>query len=131
MYTSPRCRWHRGLVCVPTPPPYNTAIGTIPSPPPAYRSPHIAHCTRTPSGTRDRSGSFSPHWHTHPTSRAGTPTTIAYAGTSRVTTAPAPTKQYSPSVFPHTIVAFAPIEAPLRTSVSRYSFLRDTWLRGL
>ena len=52
------------------------------------------------------------------------------AGTSRVTTAPAPMNEYSPSVEPQTMVAFAPIDAPRRTSVARYSFFRDTWLRG-
>src|SRR5689334_553956 len=62
--------------------------------------------------------------------RAGTPAIKPNAGTSLVTTAPAPTKQYSPSVVPQTIVAFAPIDEPRRTSVLRYSFLRDTWLRG-
>ena len=35
------------------------------------------------------------------------------------TTAPAPTKPYSPMVWPHTRVAFAPIVAPRRTSVRR------------
>jgi hypothetical protein len=40
-------------------------------------------------------------------------------------------KQYSPRVTPQTMVAFAPIELPLRTSVRRYSDFRDTWLRGL
>ena len=40
-------------------------------------------------------------------------------------------KLYSPSVTPQTIVALAPIEAPRRTSVGRYSDLRETWLRGL
>ena len=62
--------------------------------------------------------------------RAGTPTISAKAGTSFATTAPAPTKAYSPSVAPQTIVALAPMDAPRRTSVRRYSFLRDTWLRG-
>ena len=37
---------------------------------------------------------------------------------------------YSPSVVPQTIVAFAPIVAPRRTSVRRYSLRRETWLRG-
>ena len=37
-----------------------------------------------------------------------------------------PTKLYSPSVTPQTMVAFAPIELPRRTSVLRYSFLRET-----
>ena len=44
------------------------------------------------------SGSRSPHWHIQPIRRAGTPTISAYAGTSFVTTAPAPTNAYSPSV---------------------------------
>src|SRR5213079_1476563 len=74
--------------------------------------------------------SRSPHWHIHPTRRAGTPTIKPYAGTSEVTTAPAPINAYSPRVTPQTIVAFAPIEPPRFTSVRRYSFLRGTWLRG-
>src|SRR5207244_4054984 len=53
-----------------------------------------------------------------------------YAGTSDVTTAPAPMNAYSPSVTPQMIVALAPIELPRFTSVRRYSFLRGTWLRG-
>src|SRR5215467_2740879 len=73
----------------------------------------------------------SPHRHTHPVCRAGTPTTRAWAGTSRVTTAPAPTKAYSPIVTPQTIVEFAPKDAPRLTSVWRYSDLRFTWLRGV
>src|SRR4051812_3428286 len=76
------------------------------------------------------SGSRSPHWHIQPMRRAGTPAITANGGTSRMITAPAPMKQYSPSVVPHTMVALAPIEAPRRTSVVRYSFFRDTWLRG-
>jgi hypothetical protein len=47
-----------------------------------------------------------------------------------VITAPAATKQYSPSVTPQTIVALAPIDAPRRTYVGRYSALRDTALLG-
>ncbi len=35
----------------------------------------------------------------------------AYSGTSLVTTAPAPMKQYAPRVLPQMIVAFAPIES--------------------
>src|SRR5215510_6376510 len=48
-----------------------------------------------------------------------------------VTTAPAPTNAYLPISMPHRIVEFAPREAPLRTSVRRYSSRRLTWLRGL
>ncbi len=44
--------------------------------------------------------------------RAGTPATIAYGGTSFVTTAPAPTSAPSPIVTPARIVALLPIEAP-------------------
>src|SRR5207245_4524052 len=76
-------------------------------------------------------GRRAPHWHSQPTRRAGTPTIRANPGTSEVTTAPAPMNAYSPSVTPHTIVALAPMDAPRRTSVRRYSCLRDTWLRGL
>ena len=49
--------------------------------------------------------------------RAGVPATSANAGTGLVTTAPAATKQYSPSSLPHTMVALAPIDAPRRTIV--------------
>ena len=69
--------------------------------------------------------SLTPHSHTHPTRRIS-----AYPGTSRVTTAPAPMKQYFPSVAPQTMVPFALIEAPIRTRVGRYSCFRDTALRG-
>src|SRR5688500_9761621 len=53
----------------------------------------------------------------YPVMRAGLPTTIAYGGTSRVTTAPAPTIAPRPMVTPGRIVAFAPIDAPFCTSV--------------
>ena len=49
--------------------------------------------------------------------RAGLPTTSAWAGTSRITTAPAPTSASWPTVMPQTIVALAPIDAPFCTSV--------------
>ena len=42
---------------------------------------------------------------------------MLYAGTSFVTTAPAPIKHLRPSVNPGKIVAFAPIEAPNSTTV--------------
>ena len=48
----------------------------------------------------------------------GFPITTACAGTSLVTTAPAPIMAHSPIVIPQTIVAFAPIEAPYFTMVS-------------
>src|SRR3954453_124817 len=61
--------------------------------------------------------------------RAGLPTTMACGGTERVTTAPAPTIAPTPISSPGRIVAFAPIEAPRRTSVRGYS--SSQWrLRG-
>ena len=41
-------------------------------------------------------------------------------GISFVTTAPEPTKQYSPKTVPQIIVAFAPIETPLLIKVPEY-----------
>ena len=49
---------------------------------------------------------------TSPITRAGTPATIAYAGTSRVTTAPAATSAPAPIVTPAMIVALLPTAAP-------------------
>src|SRR2546426_12668176 len=49
--------------------------------------------------------------------RAGYPATIALAGTSRVTTLPAPIRAFSPIVMLARMVAPEPIEAPLLTSV--------------
>ena len=46
--------------------------------------------------------------------------TSAWAGTSRVTTAPAATIAHAPISTPHTIVAFAPIDAPSCTMVCLY-----------
>src|SRR6185437_11000644 len=46
-----------------------------------------------------------------PITRAGTPATTAQAGTSRVTTEPAPITAPSPIVVPDKMVAFDPIEA--------------------
>src|SRR5262249_34255891 len=50
-------------------------------------------------------------------SRAGLPTTTAFAGTFFVTTLPAPTREFSPIVTFARIVAPDPIEAPLLTNV--------------
>jgi hypothetical protein len=75
---------------------------------------------------KEESGRRTPQLHIHPICCAGTPTMMAYAGTSCVTTAPAPMNEYSPSATPQTIVEFAPIEAPRFTNVRRYSFLRST-----
>src|SRR5262249_4147961 len=81
--------------------------------------------------SRMPSSSFTPHSHIQPVCLAGTPVTSAYGGTSRVTTAPAPTNAYSPKVTPQTTVALAPIVAPRLTSVRLYACFRETALRGL
>ena len=49
--------------------------------------------------------------------RAGLPATMASAGTSRVTTLPAPTMARSPMVTLERMVAPDPIDAPFLTSV--------------
>src|SRR3546814_1420872 len=49
---------------------------------------------------------------------AGQPITSAKGGTSAVTTAPAATMQWRPSLTPQTIVAFAPTLAPRSNTVS-------------
>ncbi len=49
--------------------------------------------------------------------RAGFPATIVFGGTSFVTTLPAPTTAFSPTVIPHRSVALEPMEAPRFTSV--------------
>jgi len=75
-------------------------------------------------------GRVSPHRHAQSDQPAGTPTTIACAGTSLTTTAPAPTTAYAPIDVPHTIVALAPIVAPRPTRVGSNSVLRDTCARA-
>ena len=56
---------------------------------------------------------------------AGTPVTVTPSGTSRVTTAPAPTIAFSPIMTPAMIVAFEPILAPrLPCGHDRPVFLR-------
>ena len=50
--------------------------------------------------------------------RAGTPPTIAYGGTSRVTTEPAETTAPCPMVTPERIVALAPIQTSEQTTMS-------------
>src|SRR5208282_1355585 len=49
---------------------------------------------------------------------AGFPATITFAGTSRVTTLPAPTMEFSPMVTFERIVAPEPIDAPRFTTVA-------------
>ena len=53
------------------------------------------------------------------TTRAGTPATIVYGGTSAVTTLPAPTIANSPTVTPARIVLRRPRYAPRRIVVRR------------
>src|SRR5689334_3564952 len=72
----------------------------------SYLSPHSLHVPSPLSGSR------IPHLHIQPIRRPGTPTTSPNAGTSFVTTLPAPMKEYSPRVVPQTTVAFAPIVEP-------------------
>ena len=54
---------------------------------------------------------------TFPTISAGLPTTKENEGTSFVTTAPAPIKEYSPIETPALMVEFAPTLAPLPTTM--------------
>ena len=75
--------------------------------------------------------SLQPYLLIQPICFAGFPTNKAKSGTLLVTTAPAPIKAYSPISWPHTIVAFAPIEAPLPTWVRAYSLFLFTAERGL
>src|SRR5881409_1324493 len=60
--------------------------------------------------------------------RAGLPATMASGGTSRVTTAPAPTIARSPITMPGRMVVLAPMEAPrftnVCTNVGGYCLLR-------
>ena len=59
----------------------------------------------------------APHSHTQSTCRAGTPSISAWGGTSVVTTAPAPIMAHAPTVWPHTMVALAPMDAPSQIRV--------------
>src|SRR5581483_10053547 len=59
--------------------------------------------------------------------RAGLPATTAPAGTSRVTTAPAPTSAPSPIVTPPRTTAPEPIEAPRSTRVRRSIQSASVW----
>src|SRR5262249_44266006 len=52
--------------------------------------------------------------------RAGFPATIVSAGTSLVTTLPAPTIAFSPTVIPHNNVALEPMDAPRFTRVGSH-----------
>src|SRR5262249_13077531 len=87
---------------------------------------------RPPVAGQTRSGpSLSPCRPIQPMRRAGTPAISAKAGTSVVTTEPAAMKQYSPSTWPQTMVALAPIVLPRLTRVWRNSLLRSISARGL
>ena len=94
----------------------------------SYRVPHVPH--NAVGGGSTILTSVTPHRQTHPRIRAGTPTTNANAGTSWVTTAPAPTKAHRPTELPHTIVLFAPSVAPRPTTVGANSLFREISLRG-
>ncbi len=90
--------------------------------------PHFAHVPAP--------ASRPPHKQIQPTACAGFPTTIAWSGTSAITTLPAPTSACFPMTVPHTIVQLAPSVAPSRTSVGvhssggvRYSPARDHVVR--
>jgi hypothetical protein len=74
--------------------------------------------------------SGSPQTHAQPTTRAGFPATTACAGTSRVTTAPAPTIAYGPIVTGATSTHPAPSVAPRPTRVSSQSGARTNAARG-
>jgi len=51
------------------------------------------------------------------TTRAGLPATMVSAGTSRVTTLPAPIMAFSPMVMPQSSTALEPMDAPRLTRV--------------
>ena len=72
-----------------------------------WTRPRVVAAARTPSGPTSR----CPHAHTQPRRRAGFPTTSAWSGTSRVTTAPAPTVANRPMSVPATTTTPAPIDA--------------------
>jgi hypothetical protein len=82
----------------------------------------VGSCSYFRPHTQPRSSpSLAPHSQAQPTRRAGLPTTSPFAGTSRVTTAPAPTNACAPIVNPHTTTTPAPSVAPTWTSVGRKS----------
>src|SRR5205807_8632915 len=60
-------------------------------------------------------------------SRPGTPATTARAATSRVTTAPAPTRAPSPIVTPARMTAPEPMEAPRQTRVGTTAQSASVW----
>jgi len=62
--------------------------------------------------------------------RAGTPATIAWGGTSRVTTAPAATTASAPTRTGATSVAWAPMVAPRSTTVRSHRGARGNAARG-
>src|SRR4051812_36443303 len=78
------------------------------------------HVLSTPRCSRSR---------VSPITRAGTPATIAYRGTSSVTTAPAPTRAPSPIVMAPMTVALDPMEAPRSTRV--FSTIQSRSVCGL
>ena len=127
-----------------------------PGAPPAARAPALsrlppdARLSRRPgaqltlagTGGRDRTrigpgpaaapprACVSPHSHAQPMTRAGLPATMACGGTSRVTTAPAPTTAWRPTRTGATSVALAPTVAPSSTVVRSQCGARGNAARG-
>src|SRR5262249_40392396 len=58
---------------------------------------------------------------------AGLPATTVFAGTSRVTTLPAPTIAFSPTTTPHKIVELVPMEAPFLMRVCTTCQSASVW----
>src|SRR5690242_4946647 len=78
----------------------------------------VAHEVRAPVAVaNDTDFDHLVRLRTSPMMRAGTPATIAKSGTSFVTTAPAPTRAFSPMVMPAMIVALLPMLARRLTFV--------------
>src|SRR5664280_3232910 len=77
---------------------------------------HVASQARSPgAGAPPAARRRWPQKQTQPMRRAGLPATSAWSGTSRVTTAPAPTVANAPTAVPATTTAPAPIEQPRRS----------------
>ena len=86
----------------------------------AHRMPHTAGAVprrRAATGRPVASARRCPQAQTQPSRRAGLPATSAWSGTSRVTTAPAPTVANRPTSLPATTTAPAPIERPCRRRI--------------
>src|SRR5260370_42451478 len=66
---------------------------------------------------KDKGQGWRPHVSLLRSTRPGFPATVAFAGTSLITTAPAPTSAHSPMVTPHKMVTPLPMLAPRLTVV--------------